>query len=446
MRYVHQTTPVVDQFAALPLAGDIIDHGWLQHLQLGGTAYWLAASILADIVYHYRPREVEVDEDTVLIRNRFTGQTGPDGTPWLHRTRKQWARLKASTPRQVGLAIHYLAEQGYVKLAPASGALQGFLVQPVFERVYAITLRAQLWGTPLEAGEDEGGAEPDAGEEDEARAEDEAGAADAPGAPPGEGLPPRNTPPAPAPSREARAPASEPASRSEPGVLPPGKGVLPRGQGVLRGGNTCTRAVQQRVSERVRKRVLPPGLEGLRALDGPLKKIPPPKTPLTPGGSSPALAGGTPSSPGRSTDPRLPATRALMEYWQHLYTTRRIERNLTYGPGGDPEYEARWGRWKWAFYFLLTQGHTPDEVRFALSRALGTLAYPEWPAPFLAKFLHLLDPKKRLIVFGLWEQQKAEVRAREERAEADAARELALFAALEAEQGAGESLASVLGW
>ena len=106
----HSTTPVVDEIGKMHIEGNIIPPSWLNHLRTKkGKPSALAAMILGDIIYWYRPTVIR-DERTgqvVEVRKKFSADK-------LQRDTRYYVQLLGATKWQVLEALKVLEGAGVI--------------------------------------------------------------------------------------------------------------------------------------------------------------------------------------------------------------------------------------------------------------------------------------------------------------------------------------------
>jgi hypothetical protein len=135
------TTPEVDAIGALPFTGTLIPHAWYTALTLpSGKPDLVAITLLADIVYWYRP-VVERDPATGQVlgqRKKFKGHM-------LQRSYQAFANQFGFTKRQVREALGRLEQTGVIRKefrhldTPYGRCANVPFVAPIPARLQAIT-------------------------------------------------------------------------------------------------------------------------------------------------------------------------------------------------------------------------------------------------------------------------------------------------------------------
>ena len=105
------TMALVAEIGQLHFEGNITPPSWFQHLKYpSGKPYLIAITILAEIVYWYRPRHIR-DEDTgqfIGIEKKFKGDQ-------LQRDYASFGEQFGFTKREATDAIKYLVSRGIVR-------------------------------------------------------------------------------------------------------------------------------------------------------------------------------------------------------------------------------------------------------------------------------------------------------------------------------------------
>lgn len=94
------------EIARVNLRGNVIDHGWFDHITLkNGKPYMVAIAVLSEIVYWYKPAEIR-DEETneITYKQKFKADK-------LQKSYQQLADSFGFTKRQVKDACDYLKEK-----------------------------------------------------------------------------------------------------------------------------------------------------------------------------------------------------------------------------------------------------------------------------------------------------------------------------------------------
>ena len=122
---IDRTSDVVDRISRLNLTGNIVPHEWFQHIGKAGKKGFkvdhLAALILADIIYWYRPSEKKSRNGKVTARiNKFGGDR-------LQKSYGDLAELFCVSKRQVKAAVQTLVRLGLIKTV-----FKGFPVRGVY--------------------------------------------------------------------------------------------------------------------------------------------------------------------------------------------------------------------------------------------------------------------------------------------------------------------------
>jgi len=102
---------IVDQMGVLNISGNVIPQIWYKTItKTTGKPYLLAITLLADIVYWYRPKEVrdEVSGQIVGWHKKFKGDL-------LQKTYQQYADLLGESKRSVKAALDRLEELGVIR-------------------------------------------------------------------------------------------------------------------------------------------------------------------------------------------------------------------------------------------------------------------------------------------------------------------------------------------
>ncbi|RBP02494.1 DnaD domain-containing protein [Rossellomorea aquimaris] len=127
---------VVDQIGELEIVGNIVPHLWYKNITFSsGKAHFVAITLLADIVYWYRPTMIR--DDSGLIRGARTKFKGD----MLQKSYQAFADTYGFTKRQVKDAIDFLVEhqllvREFRTISSSSIILSNVMfVQPVAENV-----------------------------------------------------------------------------------------------------------------------------------------------------------------------------------------------------------------------------------------------------------------------------------------------------------------------
>ena len=140
---LYPVTPEVETISRLHLEGNIIPHTWYQNITLSGRPDVIAITILADIVYWYRWRELRDEGGGQVIgyARRFKADR-------LQRSYSAFADLYGFTKRQVQDAVYRLVSAGLVvrelrTVTMESGAkiFNVVYLAPVASAIDAITYR-----------------------------------------------------------------------------------------------------------------------------------------------------------------------------------------------------------------------------------------------------------------------------------------------------------------
>ncbi len=111
MAYQSSGNAVVDQMGGIAISGNIVPQEWYKSIvKENGKPHLLAITILADIVYWYRPSE-ERDERTGEVigwRKKFKGDI-------LQKSYQQYANLYGESKRVVKAAMDLLEKNGVIK-------------------------------------------------------------------------------------------------------------------------------------------------------------------------------------------------------------------------------------------------------------------------------------------------------------------------------------------
>lgn len=111
MTYFSSNNRIVDEMGTINITGNVIPQIWYSKItRENGKPYLLAITLLADIVYWYRPSE-QRDEQTGKVigwRKRFKGDL-------LQKTYQQYANLYGESKRSVKAAIDCLIKLGVIK-------------------------------------------------------------------------------------------------------------------------------------------------------------------------------------------------------------------------------------------------------------------------------------------------------------------------------------------
>lgn len=102
---------VVDAVGTMNFSGNIIPHAWYKTiLRDNGKPYLLAITLLADIVYWYRPTEIrnEITGELIGYKKKFRGEM-------LQRSYEQFANLFGESKRAVTDAIKRLEKIGVIE-------------------------------------------------------------------------------------------------------------------------------------------------------------------------------------------------------------------------------------------------------------------------------------------------------------------------------------------
>jgi hypothetical protein len=107
-------SPVVREIGAMHFEGNVVPHGWFQHPLLqheSGKANLVAITLLADVVYWYRPTVLrdEVSGCVVEVRQKFAADK-------LQKSYQAWADLFGLTKRQVQDAITFLKQRRILRV------------------------------------------------------------------------------------------------------------------------------------------------------------------------------------------------------------------------------------------------------------------------------------------------------------------------------------------
>jgi DnaD/phage-associated family protein len=96
---------VVDQIGEMEIVGNIVPHLWYKNITFSsGKAHFVAITLLADIVYWYRPTMIRDDSGMVVgARTKFKGDM-------LQKSYQAFADTYGFTKRQVKDAIDFLVE------------------------------------------------------------------------------------------------------------------------------------------------------------------------------------------------------------------------------------------------------------------------------------------------------------------------------------------------
>lgn len=101
---------VVEEIGEMSYEGNIIPHTWYQHLRYAnGKPHLNAITILSDILYWYRPKEIRAEGSGRLIRRekRFDADK-------LQRSYQQFGDLFGLSIQQARTAIDFLVQQGVI--------------------------------------------------------------------------------------------------------------------------------------------------------------------------------------------------------------------------------------------------------------------------------------------------------------------------------------------
>lgn len=157
----HETTPVVDAIGQLNIEGNVVPPSWLNHLRTTvrrkgedgkvhrtterGKPALLAAMILADIVYWYRPTILRDEKTGKVIgtRRKFSGNV-------LQRDARYYVNLFGVSKGQAQCAIQILEQAGVIRRELRTVTTKTGLtlsnvqyIEPVPERVREITYRQE---------------------------------------------------------------------------------------------------------------------------------------------------------------------------------------------------------------------------------------------------------------------------------------------------------------
>lgn len=102
---------IVDQMGILNISGNVVPQIWYKTItKTTGKPYLLAITLLADIVYWYRPKEVrdEVSGQIIGWHKKFKGDL-------LQKTYQQYADLLGESKRSVKAALDRLEELGVIR-------------------------------------------------------------------------------------------------------------------------------------------------------------------------------------------------------------------------------------------------------------------------------------------------------------------------------------------
>lgn len=143
-------TDVIFEMAKINIRGNIIDHSWFEHLvKETGKPHLLAANILAEIVYWYKPTEYK-DELTsqVTYKKKFKGD----------KLQKSYAQLADSfgvTKGQVKDACKFLEKKNLIKMELRTIFANGInlnnvmFIEPVPSEIQKISTLYQKNDTPV---------------------------------------------------------------------------------------------------------------------------------------------------------------------------------------------------------------------------------------------------------------------------------------------------------
>ena len=119
--------PQTEIMKGVPIIGNIIPHSWIHHIKRpNGKFYMLAAYLLSDFVYWYRPKEIR-DEATGLIvgyENKFAADK-------LQRSYAQMAEMAGCSKRQCTDACNYLESQNLITREFRTISISGTLMNNV---------------------------------------------------------------------------------------------------------------------------------------------------------------------------------------------------------------------------------------------------------------------------------------------------------------------------
>lgn len=135
--------PIVEAFQQFRMDGNIVPHSWYQSPQLAqknGKPNLVAITLLADIVYWYRPMEIrdEVSGAHLGYRQKF-------GADKLQKSYRKWGDGFGFTLRQVEDAVVFLKASGLItverrKIVTEVGTFPNCaFVEPVFEAIRDLT-------------------------------------------------------------------------------------------------------------------------------------------------------------------------------------------------------------------------------------------------------------------------------------------------------------------
>lgn len=140
----HSVTPVVDEIGKMHIEGNIIPPSWLNHLRTKkGKPSALAAMILGDIIYWYRPTVIR-DEQTgqvVEVRKKFNADK-------LQRDTRYYVQLFGCTKWQALEALNVLLAAGVIMREERTITLPNgtqmphvYYLEPVPAKIAEITYR-----------------------------------------------------------------------------------------------------------------------------------------------------------------------------------------------------------------------------------------------------------------------------------------------------------------
>jgi len=108
----YNVTPEVEKMSKLNFVGNIIPHEWYKHIlsDISKKPYHVAITLLADIVYWYRPTTTrcEATGDIYSIKKKFKHD-------FLRRQTREFAAFFGYSHRQTSNALLYLEKNGYIK-------------------------------------------------------------------------------------------------------------------------------------------------------------------------------------------------------------------------------------------------------------------------------------------------------------------------------------------
>ncbi|MCG3207347.1 MAG: hypothetical protein FOGNACKC_00947 [Anaerolineae bacterium] len=143
-------SPEVAAVGRMNISGNVIPLAWYKTLTYAnGKPHLVAITLLGDIVYWFRPREIRDEHTGQFLRwvKKFEGD-------WLRRKRMSFADMYGLSPKQVDDGLAYLEERGLIKrrILPRLELKDGRVLYNVLELLLVPDKLAEITFTDLQGG------------------------------------------------------------------------------------------------------------------------------------------------------------------------------------------------------------------------------------------------------------------------------------------------------